>query len=124
MRSALFARDSLDLTAETVMPRDCAIFAHGVFFCLPELDYLAIDRWQPVDGFPQQFMSLSADVVALRVVHRGLRLPRSRSFPQPSPPSIGISWQLRFLRKIISAELIAIRVSQVEKLDLPSKFFM
>jgi hypothetical protein len=28
-----------------------------------------------VDGFPQQFMSLSSDVVALRVAHWGLRLP-------------------------------------------------
>jgi hypothetical protein len=39
------------------------------------LDYLAIDRWQLVDGFPQQFMSLSTDVVALGVVHRRPRLP-------------------------------------------------
>jgi hypothetical protein len=28
-----------------------------------------------MDGFPQQFMSLSPDVVALRVAHRGPRLP-------------------------------------------------
>jgi hypothetical protein len=46
-----------------------------MFFCLPELDYLAIDRWQLVDGFPQQFMSLCPDVLALRVVDRARRLP-------------------------------------------------
>src|ERR1700733_1973066 len=46
-----------------------------MLFCLLEVDDLAIDRWQLVDGFPQQFMSFSPDVVALRVADRGLRLP-------------------------------------------------
>jgi hypothetical protein len=35
-----------------------------------------------------------------------------------------VSRELRFLRRVISAELIAMRVSHVEKLDLPSKFLM
>jgi hypothetical protein len=37
---------------------------------------------------------------------------------------MGISRDLRFLRRVISAELIAMRVNHVEKLDLPSKLLM
>jgi hypothetical protein len=45
-------------------------------------------------------------------------------FASDSPKPMDVSRELRFLRRVISAELIAMRVSHVEKLDLPSKFLM
>jgi len=39
-------------------------------------------------------------------------------------PKLWMFSRLRFLRRVISAELIAMRVSHVEKLDLPSKFLL
>src|SRR6266481_4202169 len=45
----------------------------------------------------------------------------SHSISSTPGPCAEISRELRFFRRIISAELIPMRVSQVEKVDLPSK---
>jgi hypothetical protein len=122
-RRVNFARDRLDLTAATEIPRACAI---------SRIEYpLACQSSTTCRqrGGSRSIASLSNASFSLRTQLLSGSSPRNFNSQGACLPlgslvsSSESSKQFRFFRKIISAELIAIRVSQVEKFALSSNIF-
>jgi len=99
---------------------DGCCFLHRMFLQLLKLDHLSNCRPQGADRATKNILLFLLHVTFLGVWSRIGISHDGACASESAEPSSEISCELRFFRRIIKAELIAIRVSHVEKADLPS----
>jgi len=118
-RSSVFARAILDLTAGTEMPMILAMsLIEQSRVCCKSITVLSGARSRRIDSVSNcsrsRFISSCSGVGRTSIGSQVLDVTSSAV-----SGAIGCSMH-RFLRRLMSAELIAIRVSHVENFDLPS----